>query len=331
MTGSWLAVVAAVLSYTGAHWVARRAAVIDEPGGRRLHRRPTPRGGGFAMAWLVVIGLAGGALTAPPTLAPWLAGFTFAAAMVVLGGQIEDWRGLAWPWRLALQALAGGVVALAWIALGGGLLAASALALALVAMVNAANFVDGADAFLATQVLVATLLAVLIADQLGYFRLIAVPAWIVIGGVLGFVALNLPPARVFMGDAGAYALGFWIASLMFGLLALGAWPLALLLMPAPLIDAALTLGSRVLRNRRWYSAHREHLYQWWIRRGASHGQVTAAYLAFQALIAVPALMFELDSIAIQGVPNGVAALMTLALGSGLWIWQKRQLARRRRR
>jgi hypothetical protein len=49
----------------------------------------------------------------------------------------------------------------------------------------------------------------------------------------------------------------------------------------------LTLLVRMYRGRRWYTPHREHLYQWMVRKGYSHAGTGAWYLAWDVLIAAP--------------------------------------------
>jgi len=123
-----------------------------------------------------------------------------------------------------------------------------------------------------------------------------------------------------MGDVGSGALGFLIAAaigigLDFGLLVPGE---ALIVVSAFLIDASCTLVSRMLRGRRWYSAHREHLYQW-LARDMSHARVVAIYTAWNLLVVVPALVcFELA----DGYENTLC-LGVYALGIALWFAGKR--------
>src|SRR3546814_14563464 len=61
------------------------------------------------------------------------------------------------------------------------------------------------------------------------------------------------------------------------------WP-ALILSSSFVMDASLTLLTRMLRGRRWYTAHREHLYQWLARcGGGTHARAGAAYLGWNLL------------------------------------------------
>jgi hypothetical protein len=45
----------------------------------------------------------------------------------------------------------------------------------------------------------------------------------------------------------------------------------------------------MLRGKRWYSAHREHLYQWMARSGMSHARVVGWYMGWNLFIVVPVL------------------------------------------
>jgi hypothetical protein len=65
------------------------------------------------------------------------------------------------------------------------------------------------------------------------------------------------------------------------------WP-ALILASGFVVDASLTLLNRFLRGRRWYTPHREHLYQWLVRSGRTHAAAAAWYLGWNLLIVAPA-------------------------------------------
>jgi len=70
----------------------------------------------------------------------------------------------------------------------------------------------------------------------------------------------------------------------------GALPAALLLIAVVFLDAGLTLLWRMIRRppRRWYTGHREHLYQWLTRCGWGHTRTTLTYL--MASVALAALV-----------------------------------------
>jgi UDP-N-acetylmuramyl pentapeptide phosphotransferase/UDP-N-acetylglucosamine-1-phosphate transferase len=265
-------------------WLARsyalRHRLIDQPGERRAHTVATPRGGGIAIvaALLVAIAwLSWQGLGTSEFLGPYAAGLILVAGV----GWVDDHRPLS-PWlRLLVHVVAAG--ALAWGAHRAGAPPAVVVAgfgLALV-LVNIWNFMDGIDGLAASQALLVALACAAIGGA-------GAPVWLgaaLAAACAGFLPFNLPKARIFLGDVGSGALGYSLA----GLVVL-ATPqehperVMLLLLPlsAFLVDASLTLGSRILRGERWWLPHAEHAYQCWTRRTGRHGVVTLAYAAWTA-------------------------------------------------
>jgi len=118
-----------------------------------------------------------------------------------------------------------------------------------------------------------------------------------VGALAGFLLFNLrfpwqPRAKVFMGDAGSVPLGFAIGGLLLLGWQLGAVSLAVaVLLPSLfLVDAGLTLARRFLRGERWYTAHRQHVYQRLISDGRSHKQVLALYQAINLFVVLPGVV-----------------------------------------
>lgn len=268
---------------------AHRRGMLDQPGQRRSHQQATPRGGG--------IGLVVAMLVCQPAVfwsfAPaWPVGVMLsldgALLLVALAGWMDDHRSLPiWP-RLGAQVLAvGGFsvallgVGMSWwwlpLLLGGGIWS-----------VNLHNFMDGIDGILAQQ-------ALFVAAGLGCLAwgaslpTLALLAAALFAATLGFWYYNRPPARIFMGDVGSGSLGlliFAFSAMLWQRQPSLLWP-ALILSSAFITDASMTLLTRMLGRRRWYAAHREHLYQWLVRSGMSHAATDRAYLAWNLLIAAP--------------------------------------------
>jgi Fuc2NAc and GlcNAc transferase len=284
-----VAVVAMSLAY------AHRRGLLDHPGQRRLHTRATPRGGGIGIVAAVLL-CAMPALALLPFACP--PSVVIALALALLGVAAVGWRDdhgdlPALP-RFAVHLLASlaiGVMLLlpttqadpkswAWLILIAPVFAGS---------INAHNFMDGIDAILALQALFVLSCYALLAHGIGAVALIAA-CLASAAACLGFLLFNLPPARIFMGDVGSGMLGLLIAALA-GLIVQRApallWP-CVILPSAFLVDAALTLASRVLAHKRWYTAHREHLYQWMTRAGGSHARTDGAYVLWNLIIVAPA-------------------------------------------
>jgi UDP-N-acetylmuramyl pentapeptide phosphotransferase/UDP-N-acetylglucosamine-1-phosphate transferase len=97
------------------------------------------------------------------------------------------------------------------------------------------------------------------------------------------------------------------------------------LLSAFAIDAGLTLAKRIVQGRRFWRAHREHLYQWAVRRGHSHARVCLAYAAWAILSASVALGWGA-----RGPTEAVVAALAVGLaGATTWVvlrrhWLKRE-------
>lgn len=183
-----------------------RVGLVDRPGELKIHGHPIPVTGGLAVvaAALLGAGLAGAGLAGHGY--PWVAA---AACLALAGGLADDVRPLP-PWvRLAVQSTAGAILVLGGLRLAPfGVAGGLALVLTTVVCCNAVNLVDGQDGLAAGLGAIAALgLAGVLVGGTGA----AVPL-ATAGALVGFLVWNRPPARVFLGDAGAYALGVLLAA-----------------------------------------------------------------------------------------------------------------------
>jgi UDP-N-acetylmuramyl pentapeptide phosphotransferase/UDP-N-acetylglucosamine-1-phosphate transferase len=268
-------------------WVARRYAMhrelLDQPGERRSHDVATPRGGGIAIVASLLLAILW-LIAHDSAHAPMLGAFAAGLSLVAGIGWFDDHRPLSpWP-RLAVQAIAALLLAWGVHQQGGGLPAAAIAFFAAMTLVNVWNFMDGIDGLAVTQ-------ALLVAMGFGLLAGSGAVTWLslaLVAACLGFLPYNLPKARIFLGDVGSGALGYALAALGSWLLLRDDGPGAsalLLLLPvsAFLIDASLTLATRMIAGQRWWLPHTEHAYQHWVRRIHAHGRVTLAYGAWTFL------------------------------------------------
>ena len=282
--------VAASLAY------ARRRGLLDLPGQRRSHTRPTPRGGGLGIVVAVLLCAMPALAWSPQAAAPPLTIIVLALALLAVAavGWRDDHAPLAVLPRI-------GVHLLASLAVAAVLLAPAAhadaqrwawlvpIAIVFAGSINAHNFMDGIDALLGLQALFVLTGYALLAHASADVALVAATLACA-AACFGFLLFNRPPAKIFMGDVGSGTLGLLIAAFA-GLLVQRSfdllWPCAILA-SAFLVDAGLTLVARILAGKRWYTAHREHLYQWMVRAGFSHARTDAMYLLWNLIIAAPA-------------------------------------------
>lgn len=251
---------------------------------RSLHVGVVPRVGGIGIVAAVLV-----ALWHLPIDPLWHGAAGLLALAVV--SFLDDRYGLPIVVRLAVH-----VAAVAFIiatAGTGNWLIGLPVCLAWVWTINLYNFMDGADGLAGGMAAIA-FAALGMAFGIAGAGDLAMLCYAIAGAAIGFLAFNLPPARVFLGDTGSISLGF-----LFGLLAWtgwirGAWPWwfpAFVILPF-LLDATLTLLGRICLRQAFWRAHREHGYQKLVRMGWDHASLLAAaypLMLFNAAVALAAL------------------------------------------
>ncbi len=305
---------------------AHRRGMLDQPGQRRSHQLPTPRGGGIGIVVAMLVCLPGTLLLPPaPSTASVIAGAVVALLLVALAGWWDDHRSLPVFPRLGAQLLAVALFSTSLLATGLSWWWFPLLLVGGAWSINLHNFMDGIDGLLAQQtVFVAAGLAWL--AWVSAQPALAASALALALASAGFGYYNRPPARIFMGDVGSGSVGlliFCFSAMLWRQNHALLWP-ALILSSAFVVDASLTLLLRVWRGRRWYTAHREHLYQWLVRRGASHAWADAAYLGWNLLIAAPMTWLAWSHLTLA-LPITMAAYLG---ATAIWLSLKRRFVRR---
>ena len=248
--------------------LAHRFDLHDHPDGdRKIQERPIPKLGGvglalaFSASAFIVLAIAGRLD---------YAGFALTVLVPAVGaavvGYLDDLRHLAPALRLTLQAALG---ALAW-ALGTRIELTGFMALDLaltvlwfMVVVNGINLLDNSDGLAGTSVLVSALGASVVALIFGQ-QLVSLLGFALVGVCVGYLWHNWHPARVYMGDSGAYFLGFLLATLIIRLRPESVPPaagaaIALLLVSLPLLDTAYVVVKRLRAGIHPFTAGRDHL------------------------------------------------------------------------
>jgi UDP-GlcNAc:undecaprenyl-phosphate GlcNAc-1-phosphate transferase len=249
--------------------VALRVGVVDRPGPLKVQQLPVPYLGGVA----VFAGLAGPVAWAQPALLVPL-------GLAVLLGLADDVADVSPRLRLAGE-IAIGVTAA--ISLPGSISVAGGVAttLVVVALLNAVNLLDGLDGLATSVAALGALGFSVVLD--GDAR---VTAMALAGALLGFLAWNRPPARIYLGDAGSYLVGTTLALL----LALtttsdesnATTAGALLFVAVPVADTTIAIVRRRRAGRPLFQGDRGHVYDQLVDRGWSSQRSTLACAAAQA-------------------------------------------------
>lgn len=243
--------------------VLSRLGAIDVPNHRSSHTVPVVRGAGIALivpllvSTLVMAAIAEGLNAESFVIVPLAMALTAAAV-----GAIEDLKGIAARHRFLLQLGIGAAgtyvlvsitsASLWWIPIG---------AIVTATYINAANFMDGINGISGLHGLASG----------GVYAAIGVithMGWMTFCGLLiaimftTFLPWNLLGGGMFLGDAGSYLLGCFIAATAVAGLLTGTHPLALL---GPTViyfaDVGTTLIRRIYAGESWTQAHRTHIYQ----------------------------------------------------------------------
>jgi UDP-GlcNAc:undecaprenyl-phosphate/decaprenyl-phosphate GlcNAc-1-phosphate transferase len=287
---------------------AHRLELLDMPGGRKVHQVPVPRLGGVAMTLAFAVGVGFAGLVASElgsaaflrlSLAPAILS---GVALLLVIGVIDDVRGVP-----ALAKL-GGQVAVALLAAIMGLrlerlvfpwgdvdlgpLSVPLTVAWVVGVMNAINLIDGLDGLASGVVL----------TVLGAFGLLAVidgtdPIQPIIaatvGAAVGFLAYNLHPASIIMGDTGSMLLGFVVAAVGILLTQDSVRPVApwvpIIALGVPLIDTAWAVVRRTARGEPFFVADRGHIHHQLLRRGLSQRDAMLTLTALSGALALIAV------------------------------------------
>jgi UDP-GlcNAc:undecaprenyl-phosphate/decaprenyl-phosphate GlcNAc-1-phosphate transferase len=284
-------------------FVAPCWGLVDQPGKRKVHTEPVALGGGLAIWGGIVLPLVTGVVmlqffsvntiwgflpesetirrlfeTHIGGLRQQLSDLLFllgCASLLMLLGLLDDWRGLDWRVRILVQlAVAGAVV------FGKGwkltffvdipMLTNLLSVIWIVGLINSFNMLDNMDglsagvAAIAATMLAAVLLVAPDPENHGPQLFVAGFLLVLTGSLVGFLWHNRPRARLFMGDAGSYLIGFLIAvTAMLGTFAGGSLPRHAVLAPlcvlaVPLYDTISVVCIRLRAGRSPFEGDKNH-------------------------------------------------------------------------
>lgn len=135
------------------------------------------------------------------------------------------------------------------------------VAFILVWLLNLFNFMDGIDGIAASETIFVACAGAYFSrlnglDNLSYILLILASS------TMGFLILNWPPAKIFMGDVGSGFLGLMLGIIVYANIIEGSsvW-IWLILLAVFLVDSGVTLLRRIFNGDKWYEAHCSHAYQ----------------------------------------------------------------------
>lgn len=254
--------------------------VIDYPNDRSLHSIPVPRTGGLA----ILVGIAISSILLPLvlTIHADIIYIAIGAFLVAVVSFIDDCYNLSVKLRFSVH----GLVAVLLIIGGYQIMEVHLPSLLLefnyyisifltilfiIWLINLYNFMDGIDGFSGGMAVFgfATLSVFgwLSSNEIYFILSLSISA-----ASLGFLLFNFPPAKIFMGDAGSSTIGFLVGAFIIwgnneNIIAF--WQSLLIFSPF-IVDATVTLASRIINKERFWEAHKTHYYQRLVNSGWSH-------------------------------------------------------------
>ncbi|HLK62879.1 MAG TPA: MraY family glycosyltransferase [Bryobacteraceae bacterium] len=302
---------------------ACRLGLVDRPDGhRKLHHNPIPRVGGIAIALaytlsfsiLLIFAHRDGRIVADNMSLVWrlfpAAGIVFATGLLDDLITLTSWQkllgnfaGAAWAYWAGVRIVVGGHTSHWW--------SLPLTLLWLAACTNAFNLIDGLDGLAAGIGFLATLTILLGGLIQGNFAL-AVATIPLAGALIGFLRYNLNPASIFLGDCGSLLIGFLLGC--FGVIwsqksaTLLGMAAPLLAMTVPVLDVALSIARRYMRQQPIFKADTGHVHHRLLAMGLGPRHVALILYAVGGLGAACSLLQGLT-----GVRFGGAAIVLFSV------------------
>jgi UDP-GlcNAc:undecaprenyl-phosphate GlcNAc-1-phosphate transferase len=190
----------------------------------------------------------------------------------------------------------------------------------LVSIPNIVNLIDGMDG-LAGGFGFFLCLTLAFIGHYGYQPDVVVVSLAMAGALGGFLVFNLPPAKIFLGDGGAYLIGFFIASVSLFTSnkgsVIGALLVIIIALGVPILDTLFAIIRRGMRGVPIFRADAEHIHHRLILLGYSKGRALAVLYTVCLILSLAGLSILLT----KGIalPVAGAFLFLLALGAARYL------------
>lgn len=257
-----------------------RIRIVDFPGeDRRINNVTVPRMGGLIIYIIVLLSIISffGDLTS-------IRFFLVASGIIALLGMIDDMIGVKWNHKFVIQFLMSFFLVYFFsqnfdvVYFFGFELAYPfnfiLLILFVVGVINSVNLLDGLDGLASGFSLLIIFVTFLVGVNSGN-KLLLIISSSLMGTLIGFLKFNAFPARIYLGDTGAYILGFFLVTaaiiastnttastldLTFPVILLG----------LPIIDTVKVMLGRIREGRNPFIADLSHLHHIILKKAPNH-------------------------------------------------------------
>ena len=320
-----------------------KLGIVDRPNARKIHKNPVVRVGGVSIfagtiAALTIVWLLGGFSSLPSHKVQeiWV---VIVGSILFFGiGFADDLFNLTPISRLLMQLIVAtgcwymgvridfvsfpiySLIKIYWLSL-------PVTVVWLVGMANAINWIDGVDGLAAGVSGIAAFVMLVVTLFMNQPAAALIAAGLA-GGALGFLRYNFNPAQIFMGDGGAYFMGFTLAAVgIVGLVkttAITAVVLPYLILAVPIIDMSAVIFSRIWKGKSPFIADKSHLHHWLLKSGISQRQTVLFIYSLTVWVGSLALGFS-------NIPSGwgYAIGATMILSWQIWqVWRETRSSNR---
>ena len=296
--------------------LAIRFGIVDEPGPRRVNKKPIPRLGGVAMfggfliALLVeyileLVGFWHGPIYIDGQTNTRIIGIIVGLAFIVGVGVIDDMYSIRPIVKFLGQIIASCIIAgtgtllymfhlpFSTTAIELGFWAYPITVIYLVCFINIINLIDGLDGLAAGITAFASLTLFIMLMTLSRFDA-ALLAAITVAIAAGFLIYNFNPASIFMGDSGSMLLGLLLGtiSLVGTARFLSATMLIVPIIVAlvPIIDTAAAIVRRVRGHESIATPDTGHIHHRLLRKGYSQRKAVLLIYLWTLILCIGALL-----------------------------------------
>ncbi len=281
--------------------ILRKFNIVDIPSSRRVHKKPTVRGGGIALVFTFLLSIY---LMDKYTEEQFnMNSLLLPIGLLGLVSFVDDVKNLGIFIRLGAHFIAAYLCLEAYLAphliFRGELIPGLDMALsvfALVSFLNIYNFLDGIDGISAMQSIhlsLTTLLLCIVRDKVIInIDMVFYSSAILLGCSIGFLFFNWHPAKLFLGDVGSTLLGILHGM---NLLIIAASSERLFLAAAIsslyyIADGGITILIRIINKEKFWLPHLNHFFQQAGRKGMNHTEVVKKITICNGVLLVLSIM-----------------------------------------
>lgn len=282
--------------------IAVQIGAVDMPGGRHIHKKPTPKLGGLAIFFGFLLGYM---IFGEPSAQ--MNSILIGSFIILITGIIDDIVELKPSIKFAGQLIASLVIAIYGgillkdvsafgIYLDFGIMSYPLTIFFILGCVNCINLIDGLDGLSGGISSIYYLTIGIIATMQGKHGLDFVLTFVMLGSTLGFLVHNFNPAKIFAGDSGSNFMGFIIAVIAllgFKNVTMTSLIVPLLLIAIPILDTLFAIIRRTLKGESISKGDSYHIHHQLLKRNLSVRQTVLIIYVVDILFASASIIYIL--------------------------------------